>query len=305
MAAKSIRTVRAALLGNALVAATKFVAAALSGSASMLTEAVHSTTDTANQIVLLIGNRQSTQRSDHSHNFGYGMEIYYWTFVVAIMILSSGGIFSIYTGWLRVLHPQPVKSLWLSLAVLGLSALFEGGSFAVGYRQFLAQVAEYGVPKSQASLWNFIKVTKDPNLYETLLEDGAALIGLALAAAGVILTSVAHIQRADGAASIAIGLLLIANSIIVLQATRSLMGGEVVSPMTRKRIDGVIADSCSNIEVVELKTLHLGPERILISVGIRNAPDLKANQIRADLFLLRDNLKRVDDRIRYVMVDIV
>jgi cation diffusion facilitator family transporter len=305
MTAKSIRTVRVALIGNALVATTKFVAAVLSGSASMLTEAVHSTTDTANQIVLLIGNRRSARRSDASHNFGYGMEIYYWTFVVAIMILFSGGIFSVYTGWRRVLHPQPVESVPLSLAVLGLSALFEGGAFAVGYRQFRALVAEYDVPKSAANLWTFIKVSKDPNLYETLLEDGAALIGLAMAAVGVILTSAAHIQWADGAASVAIGLLLIANSFIVLQATRSLMGGEVVSPMTRKRIDKVIAEGCSNVEVVELKTLHLGPERILVSVGIRNAPDLKARQIRADLQSLRNNLKRVDDRIRHVMVDII
>lgn len=183
MTAKSTRTVQAALIGNALVAATKFIAAALSGSASMLTEAVHSTTDTANQILLLFGNRRSAQHSDRSHNFGYGMEIYYWTFVVAIMILFSGGIFSVYMGWSRILHPQPVHTVWLSLTVLGLSALFEGASFAVGYRQYRALVAEYDVPKSAANLWTFIKVTKDPNLYETLLEDGAALIGLALAAA--------------------------------------------------------------------------------------------------------------------------
>jgi cation diffusion facilitator family transporter len=264
----SSRVVYAALTGNLLVALAKYVAAALSGSSAMLTEAIHSTSDCINQLLLLIGIRRGRLPSDSTHRFGYGMEIYFWTFVVAVLVLLAGGAYSIYRGASELAGPHPIESPELSLAILFVSALFEGRSFRVGYKQYQKVVAAHSIPGQRITLIQFIKLSKDPSLYESLLEDGAALAGLAVAAVGVVGSAYLGIMRADGAASVLIGMILVANGIAVLVATRSLVAGEAVAPPVLRDLWSAVRGYPWSGRVTDLATLHLGPICILVAVTL-------------------------------------
>jgi cation diffusion facilitator family transporter len=300
MADESTRVVYAALAGNVLVALSKFAAAALSGSSAMLTEAIHSSTDTINQILLLIGNRRSRARPDASHAFGYGMEVYFWTFVVAVIVLLAGGVAAVYQGVRHLASPEPIQSAGLSLGVLALSALFEGSSLAVGYRAYRCVVRGRKVRGRRVGLWQFIKLSKDPNLYETLLEDSAALIGIGLAAMGIAASTFLGLVWADGAASVAIGLLLIANSLVIAEATRSLVGGETVVPPVLTDIEREVKALTEQLEISEIKTLHLGARTILVAFTIAKVHGRTVVQTQHDLQALTERVRAVDQRIAFV-----
>ena len=264
----STRVVYAALAGNALVAAAKYVAAAISGSSAMLTEAVHSTSDCTNQLLLLIGVRRGKLPADASHQFGYGMEIYFWTFVVAVLVMLAGGAYSIFRGVSGLAAPHPINSPKLSLAVLFVSVIFEGASFRVGYQQYKKVVARHRIPGQSIGLIQFIQLSKDPSLYESLLEDGAALAGLAVAAAGIVASAYFGVLRADGAASVLIGMILVANGIAILVATRSLVAGEAVAPQVLRDLRSAVGGHPWSDRVADLSTLHLGPSCILVAVTL-------------------------------------
>ena len=298
MADGSTKVVYAALIGNVLVALSKFGAAALSGSSAMLTEAIHSTADTINQVLLLIGTRRSATRADASHTFGYGMEIYFWTFVVAVIVLLAGGVASIREGVQQVGAPEAIRSPLISLGVLALSALFEGSSLAVGYREYKRVVKGRKVHGGEVSMWRFIKLSKDPNLYESLLEDTAAMIGIGIAAVGVAASVYLHVLWADGAASIAIGVLLIVNSLVIADATRSLIAGEAVSPPVLNDIRRVLKENPELPVVAHIKTLHLGPKTIVVTLTIE-AGEAKRD-LEKRLKELATRVRAVDARIRFV-----
>ncbi|MGH1560179.1 cation diffusion facilitator family transporter [Caulobacter segnis] len=173
------RVVFAALAGNLAIAATKFVAAALTGSSAMLTEAIHSSVDTGNQGLLLLGLARAGRPPSRTHPFGYGMELYFWAFVVALMIFALGGAVSVYQGVHKILAPEPIDRAWINFAVIGLAILFEGGSFLVAWREF--KTVRGDTPFFAALKGG----SKDPSIFAVLLEDSAALLGLALAALGV------------------------------------------------------------------------------------------------------------------------
>jgi cation diffusion facilitator family transporter len=272
MTDESSRVVYAALTGNALVAISKYVAAAVSGSSAMLTEAIHSTADCTNQFLLLVGVRRGKLPADPSHPFGYGMEIYFWTFVVAVLVLLAGGVYSIYRGFSELAAPHPIDSPRLSLAVLFLSAIFEGGSFRIGFRQYKKVVAAHRIPGQSIGLIQFIKLSKDPSLYESLLEDGAALAGIAVAAAGIVGSAYFGLFRADGAASVVIGIILVANGIAILVATRSLVAGEAVAPPVLRDLWSAVEGHPWSDRVSDLATLHLGPSCVLVAVTLLPGP---------------------------------
>jgi cation diffusion facilitator family transporter len=188
------------LAGNGAIALTKFAAASISGSTAMLTEAIHSLVDTGDQLLLLVGQTRGEKPADPTHPLGYGMEVYFWSFIVALMVFLAGGVLSVYEGVRHILNPAPVILPWISLTVLAVAAAFEGTSFRVAYREYRRVVR--GRP---TRLWTFIKASKDPALFAVLLEDSAALIGIGLAATGVIASGFFHIAWADGAASVAVG----------------------------------------------------------------------------------------------------
>jgi cation diffusion facilitator family transporter len=264
----STKVVYAALAGNVLVATSKFIAAAVSGSTAMLTEAIHSSSDCTNQLLLLIGVRRGRLPSDPTHQFGYGMEIYFWTFVVAVVVLIAGGLYSIFQGVSELRAPHPIRAPLISLSVLFVSAIFEGFSFSVGYRQFKEIVGRHRVPGESIGLVQFIKWSKDPSLYESLLEDGAALAGLAVATVGVVWSAYFGYLRADGLASLAIGLILVADAIVILLATRSLIAGEAVAPPILRELLSSLSGHTWSERISNVSTLHLGPSCILVAVTL-------------------------------------
>ena len=301
MSDSSTKVVYAALAGNVLVAGSKFVAAALSGSSAMLTEAIHSSADAANQVLLLIGNKRSHAPADKSHAFGYGMEIYFWTFVVAVMVLLAGGVASIYEGVQQLRDPEPIRSPLLSLGVLALSFVFEGSSLSVGYREYKRIVCGRKLDGEAVGLWRFIVMSEDPNLYESLLEDSAALIGICFAAIGIAASAWLGWLWADGAASIAIGILLVADSWVIARATRSLVAGESASPIALQDIEKALRSMDRPIAITGMSTLQLGPSCILIALTVAPEGDRSFSDVQTDLDRTTATLKSADERITHVL----
>jgi cation diffusion facilitator family transporter len=297
MPEESSKVVYAALGGNLLVALSKFAAAAASGSSAMLTEAIHSTSDCINQLLLLIGLRRGKLPADPSHQFGYGMEIYFWTFVVAVLVLLAGGVYSIYRGVSGLAAPHPVDFPKLSLAVLVLSAIFEGGSFRVGYKQYKRVVAAHRVPGMSVNVIGFIRASKDPSLYESLLEDGAALAGIVVASAGIIGSAYLGWLPADGMASILVGLILVANGFAILVATRSLIAGEAVAEGVFRDLNASIQGFPWSHRIENLSTLHLGPSCVLVAVSLAPSQDIDAGLARE----IERRLMATDPRIIEVL----
>jgi len=297
MAAGSTRVVLAALAGNGAIALAKFAAAAISGSTAMLTEAIHSLVDTGDQLLLLVGQRRGKRPPDDTHPLGYGMEAYFWSFVVALMVFVLGGVLSIYEGVRHILNPAPVISPWISLGVLAVSAVFEGMSFRVGYREYKRMV--HGRP---VRLWAFIRGSKDPSLVSVLLEDSAALIGIVLAAAGVIAASFLQIAWADGAASVAIGVLLTGVAFVLANETRSLIAGESVAPIVMERLKETLDRIDCITQLDEIATLHLGPGAILVALTLAFRPRATSASINAAIVEITECLQATDGRVAYVYV---
>ena len=304
----SIRVVYSALAGNAAIAIAKLAAFAVSGSSAMLTEAIHSLVDMVDQLLLLIGDRRSRRAPDAKHPLGYGMEVYFWSFVVAMMVLLLGGLAALYQGVRHVLAalyqgvrhvlaPHPIAAPMISLVVLAVSAVFEASTFAVGFREYKRMVRGRAVP-----LWAFIRASKDPSLYASLLEDSAALVGIALAGLGIVGSSVFHIHWADGAASLAIGLLLTGVAAVLANETRSLIAGEAVAPPVMERLQTVLRADPRIIEIVEIATLHLGPRAILVALTLSFQPDMSVAGLGEAIGELTVAMQEADGRVAYVYV---
>ena len=290
----SHRVVLAALAGNLAIAATKFVAAFLTGSSAMLTEAIHSSVDTGNQGLLLLGLARASRPPSQTHPFGYGMELYFWSFVVALLIFALGGAVSVYQGVHKILAPEPIDRAWINFLVIGLAMVFEGGSFLVAWREFKTV-------RGDTPFFRALKGSKDPSIFAVLLEDGAALLGLALAALGVA-GSAAGLAWADGAASAAIGVLLILVAIFLANETRSLLTGEAASQRIVENVRKVLAADPRVEIVTEVLSMHLGPSEILLGVTLDFQDQLTAVEIEdaADDFAAL--IRGVDPRITRVFV---
>jgi cation diffusion facilitator family transporter len=283
--------VLAALAGNLAIAITKFAAWFFTRSTAMLTEAIHSLVDTADQLLLLVGQKRSARPRDASHPFGYGMEIYFWSFIVALMIFTLGGAVSIWEGVDKLLHPAEISRPWINLIVLGVSAVFEGTSFTIAYREYRKTVHGRDV-----RFFKFLRLSKDPNLFSTLLEDGAALTGLALAALGVVGAGWLHQPWADGAASIAIGLLLMGVAAFMANETRSLIAGEAAAPAIVDAACAALRDPRIT-DILEVSSLHLGPRSILVAVTVRFQDGMSGDEIRKAADEMVDRVRGADERI--------
>lgn len=285
----------AALAGNLAIAATKFVAYVFTGSSAMLTEAIHSAVDTGNQGLLLFGLARAKKPPSESHPFGYGMELYFWAFVVALLIFALGGAFSMYEGVRRILDPEPIERAWINFLVIGLAMLFEGGSFFIAWKEF--KVLRRGAP-----FFLSLRRSKDPSIFAVLLEDGAALTGLAIAGLGVAGSAIFDLHWADGAASVAIGVLLVLVAIFLANETRSLLTGESASARIVGEVKAVLAGDPRVESVTEVLSMHLGPQEILLGVTLDFRDDLTAVDIEDAGDDFAGLIRSVDPRITRVFV---
>ena len=257
----SRRVILAALAGNLAIAATKLAAALWTGSSAMLSEAIHSAVDTGNQGLLLLGLRRSARPPDATHPFGYGMEIYFWSFAVALMIFSLGGALSLYQGIHKILDPEPIRDAWVNFAVLGASVLFEGLSLRTGWREMRERFPTETLPA-------VLRASKDPGLFAVLLEDAAALAGLAVALVGLTLARILDAPAWDGVASLGVGAVLVAAAVFLARETLSLMSGESASRAVLDRVRAVLAADPRVVRAEEVLSLHLGPGSILICAAL-------------------------------------
>ena len=251
-----------ALGANVAIAATKFIAAGLSGSSAMLSEAIHSTVDTGNSLLMLTGLRLSKRPPSPEHPFGHGRELYFWSFVVAMLIFGLGGGVSIYEGIHHMRQGRPLEDPGWSYAVLAVSALFEGTSFAIALREF-----KKDIPPG-LSFWRALRGSKDPPAYTVVAEDGAALVGLAIAALGIFASHRWQLPALDGLASIAIGALLGGVAVLLIRESRGLLVGEGARPETVKAIKQIALSQPGVKETGPALTMYFGPEEVLLTLDL-------------------------------------
>jgi cation diffusion facilitator family transporter len=267
-----MRAVLAALAANLAIAIAKFVAFLLTGSASMLAESVHSVADTGNEILLLIGRDRSNRPASREHPFGFGRERYFYGFVVSVMLFTVGAAFSVYDGIHKVITPEKIDSPLVAFIVLALSAVAEAFSLRTG-------IQEANRVRGGRSWGSFIRRTKIPELPVVLLEDTAALIGLAFAFAGVGLSVLTGDGRWDGVGSLGIGALLAAAATILAREMKSLLIGEAASSDVQRKIVEALEDGPELVRVIHLRTVHIGPDSILVAAKVGVRADDTAAQI--------------------------
>ncbi len=285
MAASSSKTVIfAALAGNTAIAVTKFAAALFTGSSAMMSEAIHSTVDTGNQILLLIGLKRAARPASEAHPFGHGLQLYFYTFVVAILIFGLGAVISISHGLDRIRAPEPIENPWVNYLVLGLAILFEGGSWWVALRAFNRERA--GRPLLRA-----VQDSKDPTIFTVLFEDTAALTGLVIAFVGVVASQAFDLPILDGVASVAIGGVLAITAAFLAFETQSLLTGEAADPATRAGIAALAEAEPGVVGLNDLRTMHFGPTEILVALSLDFQDDLSAADVE-------NTVARLEQRIR-------
>ena len=256
-----------ALLANVGIAIAKFVAAAISGSSSMLTEGVHSLVDSGNQLLLLYGQAKAKRPPDASHPFGYGRELYFWAFVVAILIFAVGAGVSIYEGWVHIAQPEPLRDPTINYVVLGVAVLLEGTSWAIAVREFNGK-------RGASSWWQSIRRSKDPAGFIVLFEDSAALIGLGIAGVGVWASHHYADPRIDGVASIAIGLILAGVAVLLAREAKGLLIGESADPAIVAIVWATLDKRPQISAVNHVRTIHTAPDAVFVAISADFVDDL-------------------------------
>ncbi len=262
----------AAFGANLAIMISKFIAVSFTGSTAMFAEALHSLADTGNQLLLLVGLKRGEKPADPGHPFGYGKEQYFWAFVVAITMFVVGAVVSIWQGVDKIIHPHELSSIGWGVGVCIAGIAFEGVSFLFAVREVRRQL--HG-----RTIWQYVHVTKEPVTITVFLEDSAALIGLVIALLGLLGARYLGIPELDGVASVAIGFLLAGVAAVLSTETKSLLVGESVLSEDREKIIAVLRGTPHVERVLDLKTMHLGPRRVLLAARLHLADGLDTDRI--------------------------
>ncbi len=268
----STRTLVVALLANLGIAVSKFVAAAITGSSAMLTEGVHSVVDSTNQLLLMWGRRAAKRPADRIHPFGYGREIYFWSFVVAVLVFSLGAGVSIYEGIIHILRPEPAVSPTIAYAVLLVAFLLEGWSTLEAYQDFR---------KSKGNLGWFQAVirSKDPPSFIVLLENGAAMAGIIAAALGLLLAQLTHDPFYDGAASVLIGSILALTAALLAYKSKGLLIGEAANPELVQSLHDLASSMPGVVGVGDVLTVHSSPDQVTVMMNVDFNDEIRASDV--------------------------
>lgn len=293
---ESRTAVIAAIAGNLAIAATKFTAAAFTGSSAMLSEAIHSVVDTGNGVLLLLGSRLSQKPADAAHPFGYGMEIYFWSLVVAILIFALGGGMSVYEGVSHLTHPHHIEKPAWNYAVLGIAIVFESASFFFAFRAFRTE-------KGNQSVMEAIRRSKDPTTFTVLFEDTAALVGLLVALIGIFMADQLHNPYMDGAASIVIGVILGVVASVLAYESRSLLIGEGASEEIMKRIREIVTSDPAVAEIRQALSMHFSPSDVLLTMNLRFQKDYTASEVTAVIAGLEDRIRAEYPEVNHIFIE--
>ena len=274
-AGESKFVVYAAIVGNLGIAVSKFVAAAFTGSSAMLSEGIHSTVDTGDGLLLLVGLHRSKRPADAGHPFGHGKELYFWTLLVAVMIFGIGGGMSVYEGVAHLRRPEPVENPLWNYVVLGVAAVLEGTTWVIALRNFLK------TKSPRTSIFHAVRVSKDPTVFTVLFEDSAALVGLLLAFLGIFFGHLLENPYLDGAASVCIGVLLAGVAGWLAWESRGLLIGESASPEQVRRITRIVEGDDAVASARPPLTMHLSPSEVLVNLDVNFRDDLSADAVEA------------------------
>lgn len=296
MAGSSKKVIYAALLGNTLVAITKFIAASITGSSAMLSEGIHSIVDTGNQLLLLLGLHKAQKPADERFPFGHGKEVYFWSFVVAILIFAVGSGVSLYEGFHHLLHPTAIDNPFVNYSVLGLAFVFEGAAFYFA-------LTEFNRAKGKWSYLEAVRKGKDPTNFVVLFEDSAALLGLLVAFFGVFLTQVTGNLVFDGLASIMIGLILGGTAAWLAYETKGLLIGESANPKVVADIRRIVESYAQVEHVNEILTMHMGPNFILANLSVDFADHVTATELECAIARLDAEIKQDCPDIQRVFIE--
>jgi len=293
----STRVVIAALIGNSAIAVTKFIAATLTGSSAMFAEGVHSVVDTGNQTLLLVGLKRAAKPADKYHPFGYGKEIYFWAFVVAIILFALGAGVSIYDGVQKVRDPHPLDNVIWNYVVLGFAMAFEAGAWWVAYREF-------NKTRGTLPLLRAVRRSKDPALFTVLFEDSAAMLGLVAAFIGIFCAAQFGILWADGAATLVIGFILAAAAIFLAIETKGLLIGEAADNGLVGDVVRLVAQQDFALGVNEIRTIHFGPQDVLVNLSVDARNSVAAAEIEKGVSSIERAIKAQHPEVTRVFIEI-
>ncbi len=296
MAGSSKKVIFAALIGNSLIAVTKFAASFMTGSSAMLSEGIHSLVDTGNQVLLLYGLKRGAKRPDAQFPFGHGKEVYFWSFIVAIMIFGVGAGVSVYQGIVHVLSPTEIESPTVNYVVLGLAMIFEGGAWYFAFKEFSKTKGKWGYVEA-------VQRGKDPTLFVVLFEDSAAMLGLLVAFAGVALTEVTGMGVFDGMASIVIGIVLGGTAIWLAYETKGLLIGESANRPVILGIRQLVSASPDVVHIDEVLTMHMGPDFILLNLGVKFVGQISARDLEETVRSLERQIKGAYPEVKRIFIE--
>jgi len=291
-----LKAVVAALIANAGIAVSKFVAFAFTGSSSMLSEAIHSVADSGNQVLLLIGNKRARQPADAQHPFGYGRRRYVYGFIVAIVLFLVGGMFSLYEGIHKWQNPEPLNDWWIAVVVLLIAIGLEGYSFRTAFR-------EANKSRGNRSLLGFVRASRQPELPVILLEDAGALVGLMLALSGVSAAVITGDGRFDAVGAMGVGTLLIVIAIFLAIEMVEMLIGESALPEEVDAIRAALEDSDGVERVIHLRTMHVGPDELLVAAKIAIHHSDTGKEIAADIDNAEKALRAAVPTARYIFLE--
>ena len=296
MAGSSQKVIIAALAGNSLIAVTKFVAATLTGSSAMLSEGIHSVVDTGNQVLLLYGLKRARRPADEQFPFGHGKEVYFWSFIVAILIFAVGAGISVYEGIRHLLDPSPIGNPTINYVVLGIAMVFEGGAWYFAFTEFTKTKGKWGYVEA-------VQRGKDPTLFVVLFEDSAAMMGLLVAFAGIALTQATGLAAFDGLASIVIGLILGGTAIWLAYETKGLLIGESANVGVVAGIRELVRSAPEVRHVNEVLTMHMGPDFILLNLGVKFADEIRAPDLEEAVRRLEQEIKQAYPEVKRIFIE--
>jgi len=297
MAGESKKAVVAAIIGNVAIAIIKFVAGAMTGSSAMISEGIHSVVDTGNGGLLFYGLNRAARPADEHHPFGHGMEVYFWSLIVAVSIFGVGGGMSIYEGITHIRHPIALENPTINYIVLAFAVLFESLSFSVAWRAFR------GTRGSRRTL-SAIHHGKDPSLFTVLFEDTAALMGLAVAFLGVFLSHQLDLPVLDGAASVAIGAILIVAALWLAYESRSLLVGEAADPEMVDAIREIVLADEAVTGLGVVLTMHLGPEDVLLNIEVQFTSGLPAEAIHTAIHRIERRINEPYPEVSRIFIEV-
>ena len=296
MASGSKKVIYAALIGNSLIAISKFVAATFTGSSAMLSEGVHSLVDTGNQVLMLHGLKKASQKPDKMHPFGYGTELYFWAFVVAILIFALGSGISLYEGIKHIRNPEVITDPTWNYVVLGLAIIFEGWAWTVAY-------LEFNRIKGKRGLWQEVRRSKDPTIFTILFEDTAAMLGLVTALIGIFLAQYLGIPELDGVASVVIAVILASVAVLLAIECKGLLIGEGASKVVVEGIEQIFTNDSRIVSLNELLTMHMGPTDILVNVSIDFSDELDSKEVEAAVSDFETRIKEQFPDVKRIFIE--